>query len=337
MSYRRTCLKGAVVVGLIAALTPGLWAQSPQERQPVTPPGGTDAPHPLTEAQQTATARRAMRRNKVSRRIRRDAPPPAPSQADLIWFTNQAEFEAFNAALGHVFKGVEDYEESVLDPNSVHTFDDPLEWSVPSAPDGFPFPDGMTGLPNLIVQSNAGGDDPSDEDPSGTSGLVAVSAGFLGHVSDVVLAGFNPHSLDLIFTDEKSGVGFNTTTSGGPFVHVRVYSTANVFLGIRASLADAAGTNFIGVWSPIRIGRINIFDPSVGHEGADNIQAWQEGAPCPADFDDSGDVGVKDLLFLLGAWGPCPKKGDCPADFDISGDVGVKDLLFLLGVWGACP
>ncbi|MCH8122295.1 MAG: hypothetical protein IH853_04155 [Bacteroidetes bacterium] len=27
---------------------------------------------------------------------------------------------------------------------------------------------------------------------------------------------------------------------------------------------------------------------------------------CLADFDNSGDVGVKDLLFLLGAWGPCP-------------------------------
>ena len=32
----------------------------------------------------------------------------------------------------------------------------------------------------------------------------------------------------------------------------------------------------------------------------------QAGPPgCPADFDNSGDVGVKDLLFLLGAWGPC--------------------------------
>ncbi len=60
-------------------------------------------------------------------------------------------------------------------------------------------------------------------------------------------------------------------------------------------------------------------------------------SPCPADFDNSGDVGVKDLLFLLGAWGPCPPKGDCPADFDDSGDVGVKDLLFLLGAWGPCP
>jgi hypothetical protein len=59
--------------------------------------------------------------------------------------------------------------------------------------------------------------------------------------------------------------------------------------------------------------------------------------PCPWDLDGNNDVGVKDLLFLLGTWGPCPKKGDCLADFDNSGDVGVKDLLELLGAWGPCP
>ncbi len=59
--------------------------------------------------------------------------------------------------------------------------------------------------------------------------------------------------------------------------------------------------------------------------------------PCLWDIDGSGDVGVKDLLFLLGAWGPCPPKGDCPADFDGSGDVGVSDFLALLGNWGPCP
>ncbi len=32
--------------------------------------------------------------------------------------------------------------------------------------------------------------------------------------------------------------------------------------------------------------------------------------------------------------GPCPKKGDCPADFDEDGSVGVKDLLALLAGWG---
>ncbi len=70
---------------------------------------------------------------------------------------------------------------------------------------------------------------------------------------------------------------------------------------------------------------------------ADDSGTLVEPSPCPADFDNSGDVGVKDLLFLLGAWGPCPEKGDCAADFDNSGDVGVKDLLFLLGTWGPCP
>ena len=58
--------------------------------------------------------------------------------------------------------------------------------------------------------------------------------------------------------------------------------------------------------------------------------------PCPWDIDGDNDVGVKDLLFLLGAWGPCPKKGDCPADFDNTGDVNVPDLLALLGNWGPC-
>ena len=58
---------------------------------------------------------------------------------------------------------------------------------------------------------------------------------------------------------------------------------------------------------------------------------------CPWDLDGSGDVGVSDFLNLLGAWGPCPPKGDCPADFDGSGDVGVSDFLELLGNWGPCP
>ena len=51
----------------------------------------------------------------------------------------------------------------------------------------------------------------------------------------------------------------------------------------------------------------------------------------PADLDCSGAVGVKDLLFLLGTWGPCD---GCLADIDGDHSVGVKDLLSLLGDWG---
>ena len=56
--------------------------------------------------------------------------------------------------------------------------------------------------------------------------------------------------------------------------------------------------------------------------------------PCPADLNGDGAVGVKDLLILLGAWGPNPGH---PADFDDDDSVGVKDLLVLLGTWGPCP
>ena len=52
------------------------------------------------------------------------------------------------------------------------------------------------------------------------------------------------------------------------------------------------------------------------------------------DLDGDGTVGVKDLLILLGSWGPCDDCNDCPADLDDDCTVGVKDLLILLGNWG---
>ncbi len=54
----------------------------------------------------------------------------------------------------------------------------------------------------------------------------------------------------------------------------------------------------------------------------------------PADVDGDGVVGVRDLLNLLAAWGPCPPTGACPADLDGDGAAGVGDLLVLLGDWG---
>ena len=54
----------------------------------------------------------------------------------------------------------------------------------------------------------------------------------------------------------------------------------------------------------------------------------------PGDIDGDGSVGVKDLLILLGSWGPCVDCKKCPADLDDDCSVGVKDLLILLGNWG---
>ena len=123
-----TCIKGAVVLGLLAALTPALavlWAQPLQQQQTLTPPSGTDAP------------------------------PTEEAQGGLMWFTSENDFQVFNSGKGNVLKGTEDFEESTLPPNADDVFDDPLESGVPNSPDGFPFPAGMAGLPNLIVQSNS--------------------------------------------------------------------------------------------------------------------------------------------------------------------------------------
>ena len=70
------CLKEAMVISLIAALTPGLWAQ---------PPGGADALRSLSELQPTETARQAMRGDRVSPGKRTDAPPTAPAQGSCPW------------------------------------------------------------------------------------------------------------------------------------------------------------------------------------------------------------------------------------------------------------
>jgi hypothetical protein len=50
--------------------------------------------------------------------------------------------------------------------------------------------------------------------------------------------------------------------------------------------------------------------------------------------DGDGDVGIGDLLLLLGAWGPNPGHA---ADFDGDGEVGITDFLDLLAGWGPCP
>jgi hypothetical protein len=54
--------------------------------------------------------------------------------------------------------------------------------------------------------------------------------------------------------------------------------------------------------------------------------------PCPADFDDDGDVDTNDLLLLLAAWGTSGPDGDVDQD----GDVDTEDLLALLAAWGDC-
>ncbi len=67
---------------------------------------------------------------------------------------------------------------------------------------------------------------------------------------------------------------------------------------------------------------------------AEDSGTLEEPSSCPWDLDGNTDVGIGDLLILLGAWGPNPGH---PADFDGNDEVGVSDLLVLLANWGPCP
>ena len=60
---------------------------------------------------------------------------------------------------------------------------------------------------------------------------------------------------------------------------------------------------------------------------------YNPSAPCPADLDGIGSVGVGDVLALIDAWGGT----DNPADIDGSGTVGVGDLLVMIDFLGLCP
>ena len=90
---------------------------------------------------------------------------------------------------------------------------------------------------------------------------------------------------------------------------------------------DTPGSNW-GVYPFLGQDRILLSDIGGG------LKIVRVGTDVLGDLDGDGSVGVKDLLILLGNWGPCDDCKDCPADLDDDCTVGVKDLLILLGNWG---
>ena len=53
----------------------------------------------------------------------------------------------------------------------------------------------------------------------------------------------------------------------------------------------------------------------------------------PGDLNGDDEVGIADLLQLLGDWGDCADPQNCPSDIDGDDSVGVSDLLILLSNW----
>jgi hypothetical protein len=210
----------------------------------------------------------------------------APALADVTFFTEKSQFEAFNINDGKVLKGIEDFEESTIPDLGKLAFPSPLQNGVPN----IAFPNGISAT-NLIIQDNTlpGPSAPLPQPSGNPQALFATGLGFAGSNSKKVgedmgiLAGIHV-STDLIFNPDdgiKTGVGFDLSryqgfNMGGTGFVISVFDISNMLVGVLPIPEPGVepGKTFFGVWAD-SIGRINIHDnqPNLP-EGIDNIQMW---------------------------------------------------------------
>ncbi len=208
-----------------------------------------------------------------------------PVGAQPQFFVHEPTFELFAAAQGKHMKNVETFEESNAPQGSKLAFPNSLQNGVPRPG----FPEGIQAT-NLIIQTNITPHPiaPFPNPSNNQNALWVNGAGFLGSNSikvgnDEFLSGLHA-SLDLIFTtNDKTAVGLEISTftgfdTGHTGFRIGVFDTANSLIGIQSipAIPPEPNKSFFGVWSPVPIGRINIWgDFSVPQPFAvDDIQMW---------------------------------------------------------------
>lgn len=218
------------------------------------------------------------------------APAVATPPPNLQYFTDPGLFTQFNISQGKTEKGVENFEESLAPAGSKTAFPNPLQNGVPRPH----FPGGIAAT-NLIIQTNI---TPAPfaptPNPSGNQNALWVNgANFIN--SNSIKIGTDEFlsnqfsSLDLIFTShDKTGIGFDASTFGGfaqgfAGFQVGVFDDFNTLIGTGfiPPAPPEPTKSFFGVWSPVPIGRVNIWGMfSVPQPFAvDNIQMWTVPAP----------------------------------------------------------
>jgi hypothetical protein len=221
-----------------------------------------------------------------------------------VFFTDPAQFTQQVTSSGKVLKGIEDFEESTIEPGQKIPFSNALQNGVPRPT--FEFGIDAT---NLIIQSNIT-QAPCAPTPNPSTNQAALwvnGPGFLSSNSvkvgtDEFLNGLFS-SIDLIFTsNDKTGVGVDLSTypgfsnGHGGFI-VCAFDSANNVLGTftLGPTPTEPAKNFIGVWSPVPIARLNVWGIFTAPQpfAVDNIQMWTVPAP--------GSVSVLALAGLLSA------------------------------------
>jgi len=208
--------------------------------------------------------------------------------SNLDFYSDANLFRLANLADGKVPKGTETFEESNVPMGGKAAFPGPLCPGLPQLDAiGVGFPTGLA-EDNLCIYDNiTPGPAPALLNPSGLgNALYVIGPGFIGSNSkkvgeDVFLSNIQA-SLDLVFNpfDHKTGVGFNLSRFDGfptgDWI-ISVFDINNNFLGMTTVLAPALNEPaklFFGVWSPIPIGRINVYDKIIGPDAIDNIEMW---------------------------------------------------------------
>ncbi len=203
-----------------------------------------------------------------------------PAQADIIFFTDQAAFDAALADAGKVSKGFEDFP-WLAPPNSVSGGGIVVLDTNSDIP-GFVTPGTL--IDNLTWQSNSGGEDSSQVTPD-ASDIALFTAPFAGLPFNGLLANLPDHSFDILSGppagDSHTALGMTPFAIFGAFttVRVNVYDLLNNLVGsINNVPAPLDGSGFLGILATgeTTIGRVNLWDGSAvdGFQGIYNITAY---------------------------------------------------------------
>ena len=232
-------------------------------------------------------------------------PGAATAQAGLNtaqFFPTRTLFAQQMAQQGKTLKGIEDFEYAQMSGGKL-PFADPLDSSTPSVP----FPNGLLS-PNLRIQTNRNPGPLAAQDvPSGNSqALFVVGPGSFGSNSfkvgeDLGILAQIHCSMDLIFTsNDKTGISFDLSRFqgyGDDGWIIGVFDTNNILIGsttIGGPVPFNPNKNFVGIWSPVPIGRVNIYDPNLtSPDAVDDIEMWTIPAP--------GTAGVLAVAGLVAA------------------------------------
>src|SRR6185295_9561287 len=189
--------------------------------------------------------------------------------------------------------GMETFEETPV--GGKVPFPAPLAWNTPNAA----FPNGISEQ-NLLIQDNIPPTPfPANVNPSGhPQALYLAGPGFINANSHKIgedLFNFTQQiaSLDLIFTPaEHTAVGFELSRFQGFGMGgwlIGVYDVNNIQIGafpVPSPGVFEPSKTFFGVWSPVPIGRINVFDNAQNQAGqvipaADAIDNIEMYVPAP--------------------------------------------------------